>query len=66
MESENNNVSSVKKIIPLILIWVENGDFQKFAESIKDIGFYWLVLNQPPVWENKIKNNEKNINVRGQ
>ena len=24
-------------------------DFQKFAESIKDIGFYWLVLNQPPV-----------------
>ena len=49
MESENNNVSSVKKIIPLILIWVENGDFQKFAESIKDIGFYWLVLNQPPV-----------------
>jgi two-component system response regulator len=24
-------------------------DFQKFAEAIKDIGFYWLVLNQPPV-----------------
>ena len=24
-------------------------DFQKFAESIKDIGFYWLLLNQPPV-----------------
>lgn len=24
-------------------------DFQKFAESIKDIGFYWLILNQSPV-----------------
>jgi two-component system response regulator len=23
-------------------------DFHKFAESIKEIGFYWLVLNQPP------------------
>jgi CheY-like chemotaxis protein len=24
-------------------------DFRKFAESIKDIGFYWLILNQLPV-----------------
>ena len=23
-------------------------DFQKFIDSIKDIGLYWLVLNQPP------------------
>jgi len=23
--------------------------FQKFAESIKDVGFYWLILNQSPV-----------------
>ena len=23
-------------------------DFHKFAESVKDIGLYWLVLNQPP------------------
>jgi two-component system, response regulator len=23
-------------------------DFQKFAESIRDIGMYWLVLNEPP------------------
>ena len=24
-------------------------NFQKFAESIKDVGFYWLILNQSPV-----------------
>lgn len=24
-------------------------DFDKFTESVKDIGFYWLVINQPPI-----------------
>jgi len=24
-------------------------DFDGFARSIKDLGFYWLLLNQPPV-----------------
>lgn len=23
-------------------------DFNKFAESIKELGFYWLILNEPP------------------
>jgi len=23
-------------------------DFQKFAESIRDLGLYWLLLNEPP------------------
>lgn len=23
-------------------------DFEKFAEAIRDLGLYWLVLNQPP------------------
>jgi two-component system, response regulator len=24
-------------------------NFQRFAEAIKNLGFYWLLLNQPPV-----------------
>ena len=24
-------------------------DFESFAEAIKNLGFYWLLLNQPPV-----------------
>lgn len=24
-------------------------DFTKFTESVKEIGFYWLVVNQPPI-----------------
>jgi two-component system, response regulator len=23
-------------------------DFQKFADSIRDLGYYWLLLNEPP------------------
>lgn len=24
-------------------------DFEKFAGAIRDLGFYWLLLNQPPI-----------------
>jgi two-component system response regulator len=24
-------------------------NFEKFAESIRNLGFYWLLLNQPPI-----------------
>jgi len=24
-------------------------DFDKFVESVKDLGFYWLLFNQPPI-----------------
>lgn len=27
---------------------VKPDDFEKFADAIKNIGYYWLVLNQPP------------------
>ncbi len=27
---------------------VKPDDFEKFAEAIKNVGFYWLVLNQTP------------------
>ncbi|MBU2018861.1 MAG: response regulator [Bacteroidetes bacterium] len=32
-------------------------DFDKFTKSVKEIGFYWLLINQPPVVskENKTK-----------
>jgi CheY-like chemotaxis protein len=30
-------------------------DFDQFNKSIRDMGFYWLVVNQPPVVENELK-----------
>jgi CheY-like chemotaxis protein len=30
-------------------------DFDKFIDSVKDIGFYWLLLNQQPDIKNLIK-----------
>jgi two-component system response regulator len=24
-------------------------DFDRFAQSIRDLGFYWMVLNEPPI-----------------
>ncbi len=25
-------------------------DFDKFTSAVSDLGFYWLLLNEPPVW----------------
>jgi DNA-binding response OmpR family regulator len=25
-------------------------DFEKFAKSVVELGIYWLLINQPPVW----------------
>lgn len=30
-------------------------DFDKFIDSVRDIGFYWLLLNQQPDIKNLIK-----------
>jgi two-component system response regulator len=30
-------------------------DFEQFNRSIRDIGFYWLVVNQPPVIKSELK-----------
>jgi two-component system response regulator len=30
-------------------------DFEQFNKSIRDMGFYWLVVNQPPVVESELK-----------
>jgi two-component system response regulator len=30
-------------------------DFEQFNKSIRDMGFYWLVVNQPPVVEKELK-----------
>jgi two-component system response regulator len=30
-------------------------DFDQFNKSIRDMGFYWLVVNQPPVVESELK-----------
>jgi len=38
-------------------------EFKKFSDSIKEIWFYWLVLNQPPML-NKHFDYEKSIDVR--
>jgi hypothetical protein len=27
-------------------------DFDQFRETIKSVGLYWLVINQPPIVEN--------------
>jgi CheY-like chemotaxis protein len=34
---------------------VKPGDFHKFAESIKQIGFFWAVINEPPPGSAKIQ-----------
>jgi CheY-like chemotaxis protein len=34
-------------------------DFDQFRETIKSVGLYWLVINQPPVVENRKPENRK-------
>jgi CheY-like chemotaxis protein len=34
-------------------------DFQQFTEAIKQLGLYWLVLNEPPPFVRRMEDNER-------
>ena len=45
-KEENDVIASYKLGVNSYIVKPVN--FNKFAESIRDLGYYWLVLNQPP------------------